>query len=207
MKNSTTRTVSRSHFVTTVLDGNTGPGIVHTGEWVSGRDYLFSNGNSGNNNFTRRDSVLYNGVYYFQTTQHTSTDDTSASSGRPGSGPWDSLGSQDLFVAAKVAIFEESYVQNTLNVGTNNSGQVSAANITLAGGSSNPYISVGQNDNTGSQGYDETGVFLGMDSGTAKLSLKSTGNHLKWDGTNLNIAGYYCYRLDSYHRVWMKSTL
>ena len=48
MKNSTTRTVSRSHFVTTVLDGNTGLCIVHTGEWVSGRDYLFSNGNSGN---------------------------------------------------------------------------------------------------------------------------------------------------------------
>ena len=55
------------------------------------------------------------------------------------------------------------------------------ANITLSGGSSNPYISVGQNDNTGSQGYDETGVFLGMDSGTDKLSLKSEGNHLKWD--------------------------
>ena len=63
-------------------------------------------------------------------------------------------------------------VQNTLNVGTNNSGQVSAVNIALSGGSSNPYISVGQNDNTGSQGYDETGVFLGMDSGTFKLSLK-----------------------------------
>ena len=187
-----TGTVSKSHITNVVIDGNTGPGIVHTGEWESGRNYQFSDNGGGTG---RRDSVLYNDVYYAATAQHTSTNNTNASTGKPGSGPWESLGSQDLFVAAKIAIFEESFVKNTLNVGTNapaTGDDVSSANITIAGSGTNPYMSIGQSGTISNQGFDNPGVFIGNDTdGVAKLSLKkqSGTNYLKWDGNNLEIAG------------------
>lgn len=181
-------TQSFTHVTTVTLDGNTGPGVVHTGLWESGRAYQFDDGNSGNPGTARRDSVLYNGTYYAATQQHTST--SSGVTGPPGVGSyWESLGSQDLFVAAKIAIFEDSYVQNTLNIGTNNNGGVSSANITLNGGTSSPYLSIGQSSSTGSQGYNVNGIFLGQDSTISKFSLKNGTNGLSWDGTNLSIKG------------------
>jgi len=181
-----TGTVSKSHITNVVIDGNTGPGIVHTGEWESGRNYQFSDNGGGTG---RRDSVLYSGTYYAATAQHTST--ASGTTGPPGVGSnWESLGSQDLFVAAKIAVFEDSFIQNTLNVGENNSGGLHAANITLAGGSTNPYISLGQGTGTTvDQSYNAEGIFLGVSSGTPKLSLKSSTNSLLWDGTNLTVNG------------------
>jgi hypothetical protein len=56
----------------------------------------------------------------------------------------------------------------------------------------NPYLSIGQLNNVG---FDETGVFLGIDGGTelvegiAKLSLRGNDNFLKWDGEKLEIDG------------------
>ena len=183
-----TGTISKSHITNVVIDGNTGPGVVHTGLWESGRDYQFSDASGGTG---RRDSVLYSDTYYAATAQHTSTNNTLAASGTPGSGPWESLGTQDLFVAAKIAIFEDSYIQNTLNIGTT-SNTLNASNITLAGGTSSPYISLGQGTGTTvNQSYDAAGIFLGVASGTPKLSLKNaSGNrYLKWDGSDLEIAG------------------
>tara|TARA_R110001606_G_scaffold384692_1_gene547745 strand:- start:1915 stop:9147 length:7233 start_codon:yes stop_codon:yes gene_type:complete len=187
----TVKTQSFTHVTTVTLDGNTGPGIVHTGLWEASRAYQFDDGNSGNPGVARRDSVLYSGTYYAATAQHTST--ASGTTGPPGVGSnWESLGSQDLFVAAKIAIFEESYVQNTLNVGTNDNGGVSTANITLHGGSTHPYFSLGQT----TQGvYGAAGIFIGSfdNSGTTNYRqslVNSDGSrYLKWDGSNLEIAG------------------
>ena len=96
-------------------------------------------------------------------------------------------------MAAKIGLFEDSFVQNTLNVGSNNSGGISAANITLAGGTNNPYISIGQSSTAGNQGYDVDGIFIGNhdNSGTPsyRLSLKGGSNHLKWNGSTLDIKG------------------
>jgi len=194
-KGTTSSAIAQSHVVSVALDGSTGPGVVHTGIWASGRAYQYSDGLTDSTG--RRDTVLWSSTgsppydtYYATNTSHTSTNNSSTSTGRPDlGGPWTSLGTQDFFVAAKIGIFEESYVQNTLNIGTNNNGGVSSANITLAGSTSNPYISIGQSGTVGSQGYNITGIFLGQDSGTSKLSLKSATNSLTWDGTNLNIVG------------------
>ncbi len=187
----TVKTQSFTHVTTVTLDGNTGPGIVHTGLWGTGSAYQFDNGNSGNPGVARRDSVLYSGTYYAATTQHTST--TTGTTGPPGVGSyWESLGSQDLFVAAKIGIFEESYIQETLNIGTNDNGGVSTANITLAGGSDNPYFSLGQ---TVQGVYGAAGIFIGSydNSGTNNYRqslVNSDGSrYLKWDGSNLEIAG------------------
>jgi|APSaa5957512622_1039677.scaffolds.fasta_scaffold02537_7 hypothetical protein len=159
--------------------GNSGPGIVHRGDWSGSVSYKYTDvaGTS------RRDTVIYGGTYYATTAAHTSTNDTDPGTGYPGSGPWDSLGTDSLFVAAEIMISQESFVQNTLNVGTNASG--SAANIVIAGGSTSPYMAIGQT----SPAYDVNGIWLGVDSGAYKLSLKSATAALKWDGTDLSITG------------------
>lgn len=172
--------------------GVTGPGIVFTGVWEPNRFYQFSSGSGG-----RRDVVLWNSTgvgppydtYYATLRAHTSdttgsinTIDGSPSQSLSTGSTWEYLGTQDYFVAAKIAIFEESYVQNTLNIGTNNNGGTSSANITLAGGTQYPYISIGQ---TPIQGYGYNGIWIGNHSGSYNLSLVSgSSNSLKWNGAS-----------------------
>lgn len=183
--NGTQVTIPQTHSVSVTLDGQTGPGVVHTGPWVEGRSYQFSTG-AGTG---RRDVVLYpasgTGTYYATTQQHTST--ASGVTGPPTVGNyWESLGSEDFFVAAKIGLFEDSYVQSTLNIGTNNSGGVSSANITLSGGTQYPYFSLGQSV---AGVYNANGIYIGSDSGVYKMSLKGGSNSLTWDGSNLGVTG------------------
>jgi len=180
--------------------GVTGPGVVHTGVWTSGRTYQFSNGLTDGTG--RRDTVLWSSTgnapyntYYASTRQHLSATGN-VINGAPHQSSqtaWTSLGAQDFFVAAKVGIFEDSFVQNTLNIGTNSNGALSSANITLAGGSAYPYISIGQSSTAGEQGYNVNGIFIGVvnvsDSPVYRLSLKSASNSLLWNGTSLTING------------------
>ena len=187
----TEATVSQTHTVSVTLDGQTGPGVVFTGVWEASRVYQFSTG-AGTG---RRDVVLWsaNGsapydTYYAAIRQHTSAAGNVAngSPNQVAQTGWESLGTQDFFVAAKIGLFEESYVQNTLNIGTNNNGGVSSANITLAGGTTNPYLSIGQ----ATQGYGNDGIFLGRSSNVAKFSIvNGTDAYLKWTGTELQIKG------------------
>jgi hypothetical protein len=194
-----------THSVSVVLDGQTGPGIVHTGIWEPGRAYQFGTGATG-----RRDSVLWSGsnpgvfdTYYGATSQHTSTYTQNTVTGIPGSGvntPWENLGEQDLFVAAKIGIFEDSFIQNTLNVGSSNNGGISSANITLNGGDEYPYFSLGQSGTVGTQEFGANGIFIGRhdatkntdaDNGDFVFSLvnTSTDRYVKWDGDSLDIKG------------------
>ena len=108
---------------------------------------------------------------------------------------------KELFVAAKIAIFDESFVKNTINVGTPPAGNPNAQ-IAIAGGTVEPYISVGQ---TGVQGYGQPGAFIGVsnsnydqgfgpNSTSGILSLTGTPvggkyNQLAWDGSTLTIKG------------------
>ena len=171
------------------LAGATGPGLVFTGDYDNTRDYIVTTGS-----LARKDSVLYNDTFYLAISS--SGAGTSNGLQHPSSSTeyWEELGSGSNFVAAELAIFAESYVQNTINVGTNNSGGTSASNITIYGSGSAPYISVGQGSSTGTQGYDVgDGIFLGINgnTGTASLSLESgLGNdQLLWDGSTLSIQG------------------
>jgi hypothetical protein len=124
---------------------------------------------------------------------------------------WEFLGVEEFFVAAKIAIFEESYVKNTINVGTKN-GTGAFANIVIAGGRTDPYIAIGQNATVGTSGtsgtslnpggavigYSRPGIFLGIyeqpiGSGgtTGRFSIVNGAGdrYLKWDGDGLLIAG------------------
>jgi len=193
------------------LEGRYGPGIVFRGPWSSTVDQYYFDPSIG-----RRDAVLYGGTggtYYAaksgsgdttylnpNTSTYFSGSLANANAGgyttyinykTPGvdTDYWEALGTQELFVAAKIAIFEESYVQNTINVGTNALG--SAANIILYGNVDRPYISLGQ---TGTIGYGQTGFWVGTygsPSVVARMSLVNAGdtNHMNWDGTTLDIKG------------------
>jgi hypothetical protein len=154
--------------------GGDGPGVVFRGPWSSTTTY-----NSISQDPTRRDVVLYSGTYYA-----TKANATANLNKQPNTETtfWESLGTDSFFVAAEMIISKESYVQNTINVGTNGSGN---ANITIAGGTTSPYISIGQ----ATKGYNQTGTWIGSDGTSGKLSLKSASNSLLWDGTNLSITG------------------
>ena len=175
-------TLDLEHPINIVADGSTGPGIVFTGPWESTRTYQYDVSNG------RRDAVLHSGRYY--ATLQSSTGQTPA---QGGNAYWQDLGTEDFFVAGKIAIFEESFIQNTLNIGANNSGQLSSANITLYGATNYPYFSLGQSASVGSQGYAVgDGIFIGRDSdGDFKMSLENStsGKYLRWTGSELEIKG------------------
>lgn len=175
-------TITKKHYINIVADGSTGPGIVFTGPWVGSRVYQYDISNG------RRDAVLYSGRYY--ATLQSGAGNTPA---QGGTSYWQDLGTEDFFVAAKIGIFEESFIQETLNIGSNNSGALSAANITLRGGTQYPYMSIGQSANVGSQGYAVgDGIFIGADTdGAYKMSMENSvsGNYIKWTGSELDIRG------------------
>jgi hypothetical protein len=115
------------------------------------------------------------------------------------------LGEQEFFVAAKIAIFDESFVKNTINIGNNTGSPF--ANIVLAGGRDDPYMAIGQNGTVGGNnvqydpstyptiiGYDKIGIFAGMFNNASvyepRFSLRgSGGNYLRWAGTSLDMSG------------------
>jgi hypothetical protein len=195
----------QSHSVSVTLDGVTGPGVVHTGVWEIGRAYQFESGLLTGTG--RRDTVLWSSTgnppydtYYASTRQHTSTNNSNSLTGRPDlGGPWVSLGTQDFFVAAKIAVFEDSYIQNTLNVGTSNNGGISSANITLNGSDAYPYFSLGQSATVGTQEYGANGIFIGRHDSTKNTDatngkyvmslVNGTTSYIKWNGDSLDIKG------------------
>jgi hypothetical protein len=182
------------------FEGATGPGIVMRGEWNNTTDY---SGSVETQN-KRRDAVIYGTspvTYYAALSGSGPTTFNKSGNPVPATPPtnggnnayWEFLGEEEFFVAAKIAIFEESFVKNTINIG-NNSGSA-FANIVLAGGREDPYMAIGQYANIG---YDNIGIWLGIyNDGTGptqykpRFSLKNaTGtNYLRWTGTGLEMAG------------------
>ena len=178
--------INVSQSMATVLEGTTGPGIVFTGVWDNTRQYQYSIGTG-----SRRDAVLYTGSGgpeidgYYATLQPAYVGaEPSASTD---TAYWQYLGEQDFFVAAKIGIFEESFIENTLNIGENSRNGVSSANITIYGGVGFPYISIGQN---GNQGYATgNGIFIGNNTGSYVISAEGADGGLFFDGTDLTISG------------------
>ncbi len=170
-------------------DGTSGPGLLFRGLWTASVGYTSSISPG------RRDAVLYtgsagelNGYYMAEQTHINQEPSTSADTAF-----WSYLGDEQYFVAAEIAIFRESYIYNTLNIGTNS--QTASANITLWGGNDYPYISIGQ---TAGQGYSKKGIWLGIDTGSAPQKLakfsisgsnNGTGSGIFFDSTQFAISG------------------
>jgi hypothetical protein len=192
-------TIYKTQSLSIQYEGSTGPGIVMRGEWNNTTDY---SGSVETQN-TRRDAVIYgtNPTTYYAavsgsgpTTYNKSG--TLIGAREPNAGGdnayWQFLGEEEFFVAAKIAIFEESFVKNTINVG-NNVGSA-FANIVLAGGRVDPYIAIGQYANIG---YGNSGIWQGIYTLPAGAGLmprfslvnSDDSRHLKWTGTDLQIKG------------------
>ena len=196
-------------------EGQTGPGIVFRGPWTGSIDYI---GGVETTN-KRRDAVNYNPYsstlrYYAAISGSGPATYNGASSLVGAHQPtgletdndwWQYLGDEEFFVAAKIAIFEESYIKNTLNIGTKDTTGA-FANIVLAGGRNDPYMAMGQSGTIGLSGdqvtsgvigYDKPGIFLGIyenpvpNGTTGRFSIRNNDGTkaLKWDGSNLYIVG------------------
>ena len=176
----TSTTFYKTHNVNVSSDGTngsqgaSGPGIVLRGEYAAGTTYYFTTVAGS----ARRDVVLQrsgNDTKYYATLQETTGN---APSDGTDNSYWQYLGTQDFFVAAKIGLFDDSYVKSTLNVGTNSSGN---ANITLAGGTSKPYISVAQ----AVQQFATNGIYLGITGsvGNAVVSFQSGSNYFRYNSS------------------------
>jgi hypothetical protein len=194
------QTLYKTQSLSVQFEGSTGPGIVMRGEWSSLTNY---SGSVETRNF-RRDAVIYgtNPTTYYAAIsgsgpQTYNKSGTLVGSRAPTAGSdnawWQFLGQQEFFVAAKIAIFDESFVKNTINVG-NNSGSA-FANIVLAGGREDPYMAVGQYSTIG---YGNSGIWLGIyDDGTSASTFKprfslvngDNSRFMRWTGTDLEIKG------------------
>ncbi len=205
----------KTQSLSLTYEGKVGPGIVFRGPWSGSLDYIGSVETSN----SRRDAVTYNpytsDLRYYAAISGSGPNTTNGYGGNVGAHAptgletdnawWQYLGDQEFFVAAKIAIFEESYIKNTLNIGTKD--QTGAfANIVLAGGRNDPYMAMGQSGTiglsgdqvtTGVIGYDKPGIFLGIyenpvpNGTTGRFSIRNGDGSkaLKWDGTNLYIVG------------------
>ncbi len=223
------QTLIKTQSLSIQYEGNTGPGIVMRGIWANTVDYIGSVETTNK----RRDAVIwpnpanYNNETHYWAAVSGSGPNTgkkhnpalivgpqqpdNGGSAAPwvDSDHWQYLGEEEFFVAAKIAIFEESFVKNTINVGVKDIN-TPFANIVLAGGRTDPYIAIGQTGTVGTAGtagssaaptgvigYDRPGIFLGVyEDGTAgttgRFSIKTTstsGKGMFWDGDTLTIVG------------------
>jgi hypothetical protein len=217
------------------FEGSVGPGIVMRGEWSPLTDYIGSHqtsnsrrdaviyspvpgttkyygaiSGSGPNTYNNPTIVPGKDGYYTGATPPAGYNKIDFKYPTPNGTNvyWEYLGEEEFFVAAKIAIFEESYVKNTINVGTKD-GTSGFANIVLAGGRPDPYMAIGQNATVGTAGtsgttvttgvigYNKPGIFLGIyENGaagtTGRFSIKTTGTSgkgMSWDGDTLTIVG------------------
>jgi len=168
---------TKSFLFSKIEAGSQGPGILYIGEFS---DIITATPTRPlNNNGNARDVVSVGNDYYAYIGVEGATVTAAAI---PPSSNWEPF-TYFSAIATGMLITENSYVKETITVGTN--AGASSANITIYGGGIAPYISVGQVV----KAFDSTGIFLGIDSGVAKLSLKGDDGSLSWNGTALAIVG------------------
>jgi hypothetical protein len=163
-----------------LVQGRDGPGLLYIGDYyvVSSSDPFLPL----NNNSTARDIVSSGSDPYTYFAFDGTDGLTIHNAGAPPSANWEQL-SSFASVATDILLATDAYIQKSLIIGTN--AAASTSNILLYGQSTSPYMSISQT----TKGYNQTGVFLGMDGGAAKLSLRNGTNGLTWDGSNLNVYG------------------
>jgi len=174
----------RTHKVSVSKEGRQGPGLLFIGDYATKK--AADPGFVLNNNATKKDAVKHSGKFYAFRGADLTTIGATSTPTNGGDASWEEFTSFSA-ISTGLLIAEESYVQNTINVGTNAAGN--AANITIWGGDGSPYISIGQG---ATKGYAASGkgIFLGTSASTSKISVKNTAGskYILWDGENLSIA-------------------
>jgi hypothetical protein len=174
----------KTHKVSVAKEGRQGPGLLFIGDYATKKaaepSFVL------NNNATKKDAVKNAGKFYAFRGADLTTIGATSTPTAGGDSTWEEFTSFSA-ISTGLLITENSFVQQTLNVGTNAAGD--GANITIWGGDTRPYISIGQ----GTKGYDYYGIFMGY-VGTPpndgfKMSILNTANgkYFKWTGTDLLI--------------------
>jgi hypothetical protein len=172
----------KTHKVTPAKEGRQGPGLLFIGDYATKK--AAEPGFVLNNNATKKDAVKHSGKFYaFRGVDLTTIGATSTPT-NGGNSTWEEFTSFSA-ISTGLLITENSFVQQTLNIGTNAAGD--GANITLYGGDTRPYLSIGQSI----KDYDNTGIFLGYHglppNDGFKFSIINGGNYFKWTGTQVLI--------------------
>jgi hypothetical protein len=167
----------RTHKVSVAKEGRQGPGLLFIGDYATKK--AAEPGYVLNNSATKKDAVKNAGKFYaFRGVDLTTIGATSTPTAG-GDSTWEEFTSFSA-ISTGLLITENSFVQQTLNVGTNAAGD--GANITIWGGDTSPYISIGQS----TKAYDNSGIWLGS-SGGFKFSIINGSNYFKWTGTQVLI--------------------
>jgi hypothetical protein len=172
----------KTHKVTPAKEGRQGPGLLFIGDYATKK--AAEPGFVLNNNATKKDAVKNAGKFYaFRGVDLTTIGATSTPTAG-GDSSWEEFTSFSA-ISTGLLITENSFVQQTLNVGTNAAGD--GANITIWGGNNRPYISIGQS----TKDYDNTGIWLGYHGSPPtdgfKFSIINGSNYFKWTGTQVLI--------------------
>jgi hypothetical protein len=157
-----------------------GAGIVFRGKWrqyesgITPRQYF--------GNTKRRDVVETNAVppnpdmrYWLCKINYTTS---TAADGPPATGAtentyWEPFGATFDSVATDILFADQVYADKTINIGSNGTTPIIALNADAANSNARPYISIGQ----GTQGFGNSGIFLGYD-GTPAVGKLSVTNGL-----------------------------
>jgi hypothetical protein len=172
----------RTHKVSVAKEGRQGPGLLFIGDYATKK--AAEPGYVLNNSATKKDAVKNAGKFYaFRGVDLTTIGATSTPTAG-GDSNWEEFTSFSA-ISTGLLITENSFVQQTLNIGTNAAGD--GANITLWGGDTRPYLSIGQS----TKDYDNTGIWLGYHGSPPtdgfKFSIINGGNYFKWTGTQVLI--------------------
>ena len=175
---------TRTHKVSVSKEGRQGPGLLFIGDYATKK--AAEPGYVLNNSATKKDAVKNAGKFYAWRGADLTTIGSTSTPTAGGDASWEEFTSFSA-ISTGLLITENSFVQQTLNVGTNAAGD--GANITIWGGDTRPYISIGQ----GTKGYDNYGIFLGYvgfppnDGFKMSIVNNATGKYFKWTGTDLLI--------------------
>lgn len=147
-------------------EGDTGPGIVYRGAYVSGGTYFHTT--------TRRDVVSYSGSYYL-------ADNPSKSGlttwGTPGVSDWTTFGATFSSVATDILLTVDATILKTLVMGD---GTTADAGVIRSVGATGPTSGNGYYLNPRSSSYSNAAV--------ARIGNPS-GAYILWDGSELKING------------------
>jgi hypothetical protein len=172
----------KTHKVSVAKEGRQGPGLLFIGDYATKK--AASPGYVLNNSATKKDAVKHSGKFYAFRGADLTTIGATSTPTNGGDASWEEFTSFSA-ISTGLLITENSFVQQTLNVGTNAAGD--GANITIWGGDTRPYISIGQS----TKDYDNTGIWLGYHGSPPtdgfKFSIINGSNYFKWTGTQLLI--------------------
>ena len=160
--------------------GATGAGVVFRGNWANDASVTYFASS------TRQD-VVKNGSNYF-IASYASADSFAGNITTSNSTYWTSFGAQFTSVATDILFAQDVYADRTVNIGSSGGSNLISLNANTGSSNANPYITIGQGSST-TQIFGSSGIFLGFESSTPKLSLVNSGatRFFKWDGSDLDI--------------------